>query len=132
MAAEKKAESDMVKQEIGKCYSQLMTGYQKGDWKVTSEIYGPNCIIMAPGKGAIKGREAAGKYWQQLKDETGVTKMEIKCDEINGQGDWYFERGAYRLFKGDKAFEERKYLKTWRKWEGKWHIYAYIFNSIPV
>lgn len=51
---------------------------------------------------------AAGKYWQLLKEETGVTKIEIKCDEINGQGDWYFERGAYRLFKGENAFEERK------------------------
>ena len=47
----------MVKQEIAKCYGQLMAGYQKGDWKVTSEIYGPNCVILAPGKGTIKGRE---------------------------------------------------------------------------
>lgn len=49
--------TDTVKQEIGKCYGQLMNGYQKGDWKVTSEIYGPNCVILAPGKGAIKGRD---------------------------------------------------------------------------
>lgn len=48
---------DAIKAEIGKAYGTLMTGYQKGDWKVTSQIYGPNCVIMSPGKSNIKGRE---------------------------------------------------------------------------
>jgi len=47
----------MVKQEIAKAYGTLMTGYQKADYKVTSQIYGPNCTILAPGKATLKGRE---------------------------------------------------------------------------
>lgn len=34
-----------------------MTGYQKGDWKITSQIYGPNCAICPPDQPAIKGKE---------------------------------------------------------------------------
>ncbi len=49
--------SDAAKTEIGKCYGILMNGYQKGDWKVTSQIYGPNCTILGPGKPTIKGKE---------------------------------------------------------------------------
>ena len=49
--------SDAAKAEIGKCYGVLMNGYQKGDWKVTSQIYGPNCTILSPGQPTIKGRE---------------------------------------------------------------------------
>lgn len=51
---------------------------------------------------------AAENYWKTLKDETGVTKMELKAEELNGYGDWFFERGSYKLYKGDKPFEERK------------------------
>ncbi len=50
----------------------------------------------------------AENYWRQLKDETGVTKIEIKCEEMNGSGDWFFERGAYKLYKGDKNIQDRK------------------------
>jgi ketosteroid isomerase-like protein len=131
-AAALKSQLDNAKKEIGTAYGTLMNGYQKGDWKVTSQIYGPNCTILAPGKPSIKGKEAAESYWKQLKEETGVTKMELKAEEINGQGEWFFERGAYKLFKGDKPFEERKYLKIWRKWEGKLMIHSYCFNIIPL
>lgn len=37
--------------------------------------------------------------------------MELKADEINGFGEWFFERGSYKLYKGDKPFEERKSVK---------------------
>lgn len=49
--------TDNAKKEIGQAYGTLMNGYMKGDWKVTSQIYGPNCTILAPGKGTIKGKE---------------------------------------------------------------------------
>jgi len=130
--AQAKVLFDAMKQEVGKCYGQLMTGYQKGDFKVTSQIYGPNCTILAPGRPIIKGREGAEKYWKDLKEETGVTKIEIKCEEMNGVGDWWFERGSYKLYKKDQPFEERKYLKVWRKWEGKFYIYSYCFNIVPL
>jgi len=135
-AAQAKAALDNAKAEIGKAYGTLMTGYSKADWKVTSQIYGPNCTILAPGRAGLKGKEAAENYWKQLKEETGVTKIEIKCEELNGSGSWFFERGSYKLSKGakgeEKPFEERKYIKIWRKWEGKLLIYTYIYNVIPI
>jgi len=134
--AEAKAALDTARAEIGKAYSTLMTGYSKADWKVTSQIYGPNCTILAPGRPGLKGKEAAENYWKQLKEETQVSKIEIKCEELNGSGSWFFERGSYKLHRGpkgsEKPFEERKYFKIWRKWEGKLLIYTYIYNVVPI
>ncbi|KRX46116.1 hypothetical protein T09_8046 [Trichinella sp. T9] len=118
-AAQAKNNLEFAKQNIGKQYGVLMNGYQKGDWHVTSTIYGPNCTILAPGKALIKGKQAAENYWKDLRDELGVTKIDIKCDELNGSGEWFFERGAYKLFKQDKPLQERVYIKIWRKYEGK-------------
>lgn len=45
--------------------------------------------------------------------------MELKAEELNGQGDWYFERGAYKLFKGDTPFEDRKLVQ-------------FFYNGLPL
>uniref|UniRef100_A0A5S6R0Q7 sulfite oxidase n=1 Tax=Trichuris muris TaxID=70415 RepID=A0A5S6R0Q7_TRIMR len=133
MAAAQAAKSSLefAKENIGKQYGVLMNGYQKGDWQVTSTIYGPNCTILAPGRPMIKGKEAAQNYWKSLRDELKVTKIEIKCEELNGSGDWFFERGVYNLFNGDAPVEQRMYVKIWRKYEGKMLIHSYIFNIVP-
>ncbi|VDP11673.1 unnamed protein product [Soboliphyme baturini] len=122
--------SDAAKQAIGKQYQVLMTGYQKADWNVAAQVYGPNCTIINPQHHSAKGKEGAVNYWKQLKEETGVKKIEIKCEEINGGGDWYFERGISKLCR-DTPFEERRYLNIWRKYDGKMVIHSCLFITMP-
>lgn len=43
-----------------------MNGYQKGDWKVTSQIYGPNCSIIPPNQPTVKGREGKAVPMQNI------------------------------------------------------------------
>lgn len=48
-----------MKKCVASAYGNLMNGYQKGDWKVTTDVYGPNVTILAPGKPTVKGKDSS-------------------------------------------------------------------------
>uniref|UniRef100_A0A915KZU2 DUF4440 domain-containing protein n=1 Tax=Romanomermis culicivorax TaxID=13658 RepID=A0A915KZU2_ROMCU len=59
----------------------------------------------------------------------GVKSVALVTDEVNGGGEWAFERGHYSL-DGSHGNETGAYLIVWKKVDHKWFIYNDCFNVI--
>ena len=120
-----------------------MRVFNAGNAKCAAEIYDPDGFFMPNGRSPVKGRDGIQKYFEKDMAE-GVTSaqvckrtieanvshpFQIITEEVNGSGDWAFERGSYHL-DGARGTESGAYLQVWKKINGVWLIHNDCFNVI--
>lgn len=115
-------------QEIKKRQEDFMRAFNSGDAQGASEIYDPDGYFMPNGCTPVKGRNGIEKFFKRdIAD--GVKSAQIITEEVNGSGDWAFERGSYHLETGHGT-ESGAYLQVWKKINGVWMIHNDCFNVI--
>ncbi|CAJ0935045.1 unnamed protein product, partial [Mesorhabditis belari] len=115
-------------QDIQGRQKEFMKMFNSGDPKGAASIYDPDGYFMPNGHTPVKGRAGIESYFKQDMSE-GVQTAQIITEEVNGSGDWAFERGSYHL-DGTKGKESGAYLLVWKKVDGVWLIHNDCFNVI--
>ncbi|CAD5230897.1 unnamed protein product [Bursaphelenchus okinawaensis] len=115
-------------QEIKTRQEEFMQGFNAGDAHRASQVYDKDGYFMPNGHSPVKGREGIEKYFKQDMAD-GVVSAQIITEEVNGSGDWAFERGSYHL-DGKRGTESGAYLQIWRKIDGVWFIHNDCFNIV--
>uniref|UniRef100_A0A183CQP0 DUF4440 domain-containing protein n=1 Tax=Globodera pallida TaxID=36090 RepID=A0A183CQP0_GLOPA len=115
-------------QEIKGRQEEFMRAFNAGNAKGAAEIYDPDGFFMPNGHSPVKGRSGIEKFFQKDMAD-GVTSAQIITEEVNGSGDWAFERGSYHL-ECARGTESGAYLQVWKKINGAWLIHNDCFNVI--
>ncbi|KAI1709232.1 snoaL-like domain-containing protein [Ditylenchus destructor] len=115
-------------QEIKSRQEDFMKVFNAGDAHKASEVYDPEGYFMPNGRSPVKGRAGIEAYFKQDMSE-GVNSVQIITEEVNGSGDWAFERGSYHL-DGARGTESGAYLLVWKRVNGVWLIHNDCFNVI--
>ncbi|CAI4223489.1 unnamed protein product [Auanema sp. JU1783] len=105
-----------------------MKAFNAGDAAGAANVYDPNGYFMPNGTSPVKGRAGIEAFFRKDMAE-GVQTAQIITEEVNGSGDWAFERGSYHL-DGTRGYESGAYLQVWKKVEGEWLIHNDCFNII--
>ncbi|KAL3071129.1 hypothetical protein niasHS_015871 [Heterodera schachtii] len=115
-------------QEIKGRQEEFMRVFNAGNAKGAAEIYDPDGYFMPNGHSPVKGRSGIEKFFQKDMAD-GVSSAQIITEEVNGSGDWAFERGSYHL-ECARGTESGAYLQVWKKINGAWLIHNDCFNVI--
>jgi len=115
-------------QEIKTRQTEFMKAFNSGNATAAAEYYDTDCHFMPHGRDPVSGRSGVEAYFRQDMAE-GVKTVSMNTEEVNGSGDWGFERGTYRL-DGTRGPETGAYLQVWKKCGGKWCIHNDCFNVI--
>uniref|UniRef100_A0A914VVL8 DUF4440 domain-containing protein n=1 Tax=Plectus sambesii TaxID=2011161 RepID=A0A914VVL8_9BILA len=110
-----------LEQEIKNREAELEKQVNAGNAKGAAELYDPDCTMILPGRKEVKGRAGAEEVFQQYMAE-GVKSVQIITEEVNGSGDWAFERGNYQMELGSGPVSGG-YLLVWKKINGTWLIH---------
>lgn len=95
-------------------------------------LYAENATFMPPNGGIVEGRAAIRAWFEHFPP---MTEFSLTPVEIDGRGDFAYERGTYGLTiaaaTGKPAVSDHgKYLVVKRRQaDGKWLVVADIFNS---
>ncbi|CAB3400811.1 unnamed protein product [Caenorhabditis bovis] len=127
---EKLSSADMsaLFQEIKGRQQDFMKAFNAGDAAGAASVYDPDGYFMPNGRNPVKGRSGIEAYFKEDMVD-GVQTAQIITEEVNGGGDWAFERGSYHL-DGTKGRESGAYLQVWKKVDGVWLIHNDCFNII--
>ncbi|WKY14770.1 hypothetical protein Q1695_000361 [Nippostrongylus brasiliensis] len=115
-------------QEIKTRQQAFMKSFNAGDPKGAAAVYDPDGYFMPNGRHPVKGRAGIEEYFKEDMAD-GVQTAQIITEEVNGSGDWAFERGSYHL-DGTRGRESGAYLQVWKKVDGEWLIHNDCFNVI--
>uniref|UniRef100_A0A0K0DLW6 DUF4440 domain-containing protein n=1 Tax=Angiostrongylus cantonensis TaxID=6313 RepID=A0A0K0DLW6_ANGCA len=142
-------------QEIKMRQQAFMKAFNAGDPKGAAAIYDPDGYFMPNGRHPVKGRagtvnvncvietsvpvnrarlsratklRSIEEYFKEDMAD-GVQTAQIITEEVNGSGDWAFERGSYHL-DGTRGRESGAYLQVWKKVDGEWLIHNDCFNVV--
>uniref|UniRef100_A0AC35UBJ8 DUF4440 domain-containing protein n=1 Tax=Rhabditophanes sp. KR3021 TaxID=114890 RepID=A0AC35UBJ8_9BILA len=115
-------------QQIKARQSLFMKFFNCGNAQKVAELYDPEGYFMPNQTKPVKGRGGIEEYFK--KDMLlGVQRVNIITEEVNGCGEWAFERGCYHLL-GLKGTESGVYLQVWKNIDGQWLIHNDCFNVI--
>ncbi|EYB83363.1 hypothetical protein Y032_0337g2911 [Ancylostoma ceylanicum] len=106
---------DTLFQEIKNRQQAFMKAFNAGDPKGAAAVYDPDGYFMPNGRHPVKGRAGIEEYFKEDMAD-GVQTAQIITEEVNGGGDWAFERGSYHL-DGTRGRESGAYLQVWKKVE---------------
>uniref|UniRef100_A0A915NS85 DUF4440 domain-containing protein n=2 Tax=Meloidogyne TaxID=189290 RepID=A0A915NS85_9BILA len=115
-------------QEIKNRQGDFMRAFNEGDAKGAAEIYDPDGYFMPNGHSPVKGRSGIEAFFQRDMAD-GVSSAQIITEEVNGSGDWAFERGSYHLECG-RGTESGAYLQVWKRINGVWLVHNDCFNVV--
>uniref|UniRef100_A0A914X524 DUF4440 domain-containing protein n=1 Tax=Plectus sambesii TaxID=2011161 RepID=A0A914X524_9BILA len=115
-------------QDIKNRQAEFMKHFNAGNAANAAELYDPDGYFAPHGRDPVKGRAGIESYFKQDMAE-GVKSVQIITEEVNGSGDWAFERGSYHL-QGNRGTESGAYLLVWKKVDGTWLIHNDCFNVI--
>ncbi|KAF7637515.1 DUF4440 domain-containing protein [Meloidogyne graminicola] len=115
-------------QEIKNRQGDFMRAFNEGDAKGAAEIYDPDGYFMPNGHSPVKGRKGIEAFFQKDMAD-GVSSAQIITEEVNGSGNWAFERGSYHLECG-RGTESGAYLQVWKRINGIWFVHNDCFNVV--
>uniref|UniRef100_A0A915AIT1 DUF4440 domain-containing protein n=1 Tax=Parascaris univalens TaxID=6257 RepID=A0A915AIT1_PARUN len=115
-------------QEIKGRQAEFIKAFNSGNVSAAASTYDVDAHFMPNGREPVKGRAGIEAYFKQDMAE-GVKSVQVITEEVNGSGDWAFERGSYHL-DGTRGTESGAYLLVWKKIGGQWLIHNDCFNVI--
>ncbi|MCG2613719.1 hypothetical protein LZZ85_05485 [Terrimonas sp. NA20] len=99
----------------------------KGDSVGVANSYTTDARLMFAGP-AVTGRAGIQTVFSGIIN-SGVTKIDLKTNDIFGNADLLAEDGIVTVYVKDQAVAEEKYIILWKKEDGKWKILRDIANS---
>jgi len=101
------------------------------DWKGDSALYTEDAIRLPPNQAAVQGKAAIQAWMAAIPP---FSNFQAQSLEIQGQGDWAFDRGTYSMTvtrAGEAPIDDRgKYLIIWRKQaDASWKILRSMYSS---
>jgi uncharacterized protein (TIGR02246 family) len=117
-----------AKAEIDKTNKKLMASVAAGDSSGIANLYTIDAKLMFTGKPAIVGRENIQAAFSEIL-KSGVSKIELKTQEIFGAGDLVAEEGEVTVYVNGNAVAEEKYIILWKREDGEWKLFRDIANS---
>jgi len=124
------SQSDITaaKAEIDKANKKLMDSVAAGDSGAIASLYTADAKLMFTGKPAIVGRENIQAAFSEIL-KSGVSRIELKTQEIFGTGDLLAEEGEVTVYVNSNAVAEEKYIILWKREDGEWKLFRDIANS---
>uniref|UniRef100_A0A914VGG5 DUF4440 domain-containing protein n=1 Tax=Plectus sambesii TaxID=2011161 RepID=A0A914VGG5_9BILA len=110
-----------LEQEIRNRQTELTKKFNAGNIADVAEIYDPECTTITTSGKQVEGQTGVEEVYQQYMDG-GVMNMKTTTQEVNGSGDWAFERGSYEM-EIDRGTVRGSYLVVWKKINGTWLIH---------
>ncbi len=123
---------ETAKAEIEAVNKEFMAFYAAGDTLGVANCYTEDGKVMNAGAPSVGGKKNIASVFSGL-IKSGITKADLKLENVYGSEDLLVEEGVAFLFAGDDAVAEEKYIVVWKKEDGKWKLFRDIFNSnLPV
>jgi uncharacterized protein (TIGR02246 family) len=104
--------------------------FNRGDADTVAALYGPDAQLVMPGAEPVRGREAIRSAVLEM-IKSGV-KVRIDTEQNVGTDSVAYVYGPYRVADAQGRVVERgRYVETWRKDSGTWHIDIDINTAGP-
>ncbi len=117
-----------AKAEIEAANQEFMALFAAGDSVGLANYYTVDAKLMNAGAPAVSGRKNIQSAMSGI-IQSGITKADLRLNEVWGTGDLLVEEGELSLFAGDAEVAQEKYIVVWKKEDGKWKLFRDIFNS---
>lgn len=108
-----------------KAFSAL---FAAGDSVGLANFYTEDAKFMSGGAPAVSGRKNIQSAMSGF-IQSGITKVDLRLNDVWGTEDLLVEEGELSLFAGDAEVAQEKYIVVWKKEDGKWKLFRDIFNS---
>jgi ketosteroid isomerase-like protein len=127
---EAKSSFDLVtaKAEIEQANKEFMAFYDAGDTMGVANSYTVDGKVMNAGAPSVGGKNNIASLFAGM-IKSGITKADLKLENVYGSEDLLVEEGVAFLYASDKVVAEEKYIVVWKKEDGKWKLFRDIFNS---
>ena len=117
-----------AKSEIEAANQVTMDAFAKGDSVGIANTYLEDAKLMFTGMPAVVGRAGIQSIYSGF-IKSGVSKIEIKTNQVWGSEDILAEDGSKTIYVKDQVVGQEKFIVLWKKVEGKWKIMRDIANS---
>lgn len=117
-----------AKAEIEEANKNFMALVAAGDSIGLANAYTKDAKFMSAGAPSVVGRTDIQTAMSNI-IKSGITRVDIRLENVYGTEDLITEEGELTLFVGDDAVAEEKYIVLWKKEDGKWKLFRDIFNS---
>uniref|UniRef100_A0A914WC63 DUF4440 domain-containing protein n=1 Tax=Plectus sambesii TaxID=2011161 RepID=A0A914WC63_9BILA len=115
-----------LEQEIKNRQAEIAKQISAANAAGVAEFYDPDCVMIPAGGNLVKGRAGVEEALKQFM-AGGVKNSKNTTEEVNGSGDWAFERGTYE-WEGEKGVMSGNYLLVWKKINGTWLVHNDCFT----
>jgi ketosteroid isomerase-like protein len=119
---------EAAKAEIEEANKNFMALVAAGDSVGLANAYTIDGKFMSEGAPSVVGRANIQSAMSEMVS-SGVTKVDLRLENVYGTEDMIAEEGELTLYVGDQVVGEEKYLVLWKKEDGKWKLFRDIFNS---
>ena len=98
------------------------------DWAgLMNNLFSANAKIVTPAGETIVGKEAIQAFYGKNYESPAFPVC--KVEEVNGEGDWAYARGTYKLTDGKAEADSGKFVTVWKKAKNEFEVHAAIWNS---
>lgn len=117
-----------AKKEIEASNRNFMEFFAKGDSVSLANLYTSDGQLMFADAPSYEGRAKIQNVFAGI-SKSGLTKADLKTQDVFGNEDLLAEQGIVDLYANDKAVAQEKYIVLWKKEDGKWKMFRDISNS---
>jgi ketosteroid isomerase-like protein len=123
---------ETAKAEIEEANKNFMALVAAGDSVGLANAYTTDAKFMSAGAPSVVGRVNIQSAIAGMVN-SGITKVDLRLENVYGTEDLIAEEGELSLFVGDEEVAIEKYIVLWKKEDGKWKLFRDIFNSnLPI
>uniref|UniRef100_A0A914VIA0 DUF4440 domain-containing protein n=1 Tax=Plectus sambesii TaxID=2011161 RepID=A0A914VIA0_9BILA len=115
-----------LEQEIKSRHAELTKQLNAGNAEGAAALFNQDCTMILAGGNQIKGRAGIEALYKQVM-AGGASTTQGVTEEVNGSGDWAFERGTYQTH-AESGTTSGGYLLVWKKIDGNWLIHNDCFT----
>jgi ketosteroid isomerase-like protein len=110
----------------------VSNGLQSQDAKMVAAAFAENGVVLPPGSGPVRGREAIEAFWRK-QFEGGFGLLDGGSYGSSASGDLAYEWGYVTISGGRAGGESMKYLNVLRRdAQGTWYVAFSTWNSNEV
>jgi len=110
----------------------FLAAYNGGNVDAVVSHFAATAVVMPPNMGSLHGGDEIRLFVQKgiaRAKANGITLALAPGSDVGVSGDLGFHSGAYTASRAGAAFDNGKYLETWRKSGGEWRMIRRIWNS---
>jgi uncharacterized protein (TIGR02246 family) len=106
-----------------------VTAFNARDADAMAQLVTEDVVLMPPGSGPVRGREAAASSWRAAASKAN-RRLAAKTEEVVIAGDFAWALGGFtRALPDGTIVDQGKFLKIWKRVDGRWKIHRDMFSS---